>query len=102
MQKSPQSDRVSSQRAELSGLLNSKCELRSTHIDTHERGFYSSQRRTLRKKMARKLFALLLLLLCSQAAGFAATGKPDWRAEWDKTVAAAEKEGLVSIYVFEN
>ncbi|HEX7228830.1 MAG TPA: hypothetical protein VF452_00440, partial [Candidatus Binatia bacterium] len=52
--------------------------------------------------MAKKIFALLFLLLCSQRAGFAAAGKPDWRAEWDKTVAAAEKEGLVSIYVFEN
>jgi len=32
---------------------------------------------------------------------FAADGRPPWRVDWDKTVAAAEKEGLVSIYIFE-
>jgi iron(III) transport system substrate-binding protein len=52
--------------------------------------------------MAKEIFALLFLLLCFQGAGFAAAGKPNWRADWDRTVAAAEKEALVSIYVFEN
>ena len=28
--------------------------------------------------------------------GFAAAARADWRGEWDKTVAAAEKEGLES------
>src|SRR5512138_819813 len=48
-----------------------------------------------------KISALLFLVLCHQNASFAAA-KVDWRTEWDKTVAAAEKEGMVSLYIFEN
>ena len=42
-------------------------------------------------------FSLLLIT----AIGLAAESKPAWRVEWEKTVAAAEKEGLVSAYIFE-
>jgi iron(III) transport system substrate-binding protein len=52
--------------------------------------------------MTAKVSAVLLFVLCYQNACFAAAAKLDWRAEWDKTVAAAEKEGVVSLYVFEN
>jgi ABC-type Fe3+ transport system substrate-binding protein len=52
--------------------------------------------------MSAKISALLFLLLWYGAASFAAEAKPDWRAEWEKTVAAAEKESIVSIYIFEN
>jgi iron(III) transport system substrate-binding protein len=43
----------------------------------------------------------LLLLFSGGTIALAAEGKPSWRAEWDKTVAAAEKEGLVSVYIFD-
>ena len=46
------------------------------------------------------LFALLLSFSSSEIA-FAADPRPAWRVDWDKTVAAAEKEGVVSIYIFE-
>jgi iron(III) transport system substrate-binding protein len=49
-----------------------------------------------------KILALLFLVLWYGAASFAAEAKLEWRAEWEKTVAAAEKESIVSIYIFEN
>jgi iron(III) transport system substrate-binding protein len=52
--------------------------------------------------MTAKISALLFLVLCHQKASVAAAAKADWRTEWDKTVAAAEKEGIVSLYIFEN
>ena len=48
---------------------------------------------------ARTVFALLFVVFSRSS--FAAEAKPAWRAEWDKTVAAAEKEGAVSLYIFE-
>ncbi len=44
---------------------------------------------------------MLFSLLLNAAFGFAAESKPAWRAEWEKTVAAAEKEGVVSVYIFD-
>jgi len=44
---------------------------------------------------------LLISFLLNATFGFAAESKPAWRAEWDKTVAAAEKEGVVSAYIFD-
>lgn len=35
------------------------------------------------------------------AVGFAAESKPAWQVEWEKTVAAAEKEGQLTIYIFD-
>lgn len=52
--------------------------------------------------MSAKISALLFLLLWYGATSFAAEAKLDWRAEWEKTVAAADKETIVSIYIFEN
>ena len=49
---------------------------------------------------AKTVFALLFVVFF-RASSFAADAKPAWRIEWDKTVAAAEKEGTVSIYIFE-
>jgi iron(III) transport system substrate-binding protein len=43
----------------------------------------------------------LLLILFVSDIGLAADARPAWRVEWDKTVTAAEKEGSVSIYIFE-
>jgi iron(III) transport system substrate-binding protein len=51
--------------------------------------------------MAMKLFTLLFLILANSSIGFAAEVKPAWRAEWDKTVVAAESEGVVSVYIFD-
>ena len=51
--------------------------------------------------MIAKALLLFLLLPCARSA-FAAEARPAWRAEWDKVVAAAEKEGLLSVYIFEN
>jgi len=51
--------------------------------------------------MIKTSWAILLLLFSYHGASFAAAAKPDWRAEWDRTVAAAEKEGVVSIYIFD-
>ena len=48
-----------------------------------------------------KALLTLLLTLSISGSSFAADAKPAWRVEWDKTVAAAEKEGTVSIYIFE-
>src|SRR6186997_2231495 len=47
------------------------------------------------------LFALLFVLFCGNSSFAADAAKPAWRVEWDKTVAAAEKEGAVSLYIFE-
>src|SRR6185295_7244166 len=46
------------------------------------------------------LVIFLALSFCGSS--FAADSRPAWRVEWDKTVAAAEKEGAVSLYIFEN
>lgn len=46
-------------------------------------------------------FLLILFLFLSCAGSNAADARPAWRVEWDKTVAAAEKEGVVSIYIFD-
>jgi len=51
--------------------------------------------------MKKSLLLSLLLLLSSGQWAFGADVKPSWRAEWDATVAAAEKEGALSLYVFD-
>ena len=49
---------------------------------------------------AKTVFPLLFVVFF-RASSLAADAKPAWRAEWDKTLAAAEKEGAVSLYIFE-
>ena len=51
--------------------------------------------------MLERTLIFLLLVLFYHGTSFAAATKPDWRVEWEKTVAAAEKEGVVSIYIFD-
>jgi hypothetical protein len=51
--------------------------------------------------MLERTLIFLLLVLFYHGASCAAATKPDWRVEWEKTVAAAEKEGVVSIYIFD-
>lgn len=52
--------------------------------------------------MIRKLFVTALVFFSlTGSVSFAAEAKPAWRAEWDKTIAAAEKEGALSLYIFE-
>jgi len=46
------------------------------------------------------LFSLCALLL-SATVGLAAESKPAWQIEWEKTVAAAEKEGQFTPYIFD-
>lgn len=48
-----------------------------------------------------KIFSLLLLVLLSVELASAAEAKPTWRVEWEKTIAAAEKEGALTVYIFE-
>jgi hypothetical protein len=43
------------------------------------------------------LFLGFLLLLLGGTTGLAAESKPPWQIEWETTVAAAEKEGLVTV-----
>jgi len=49
------------------------------------------------------LNALLVIyvLLFGGGVALAAEARPTWRIEWEKTVVAGEKEGLVSIYIFD-
>lgn len=51
--------------------------------------------------MIAKLFLIAILLILPPAMSFGADAKPAWRVEWDKTVAAAEKEGALAAYIFE-
>jgi ABC-type Fe3+ transport system substrate-binding protein len=46
-----------------------------------------------------RMFLLVLVVLAWRSAGLAAEAKPAWQAEWDKTVAAAKKEGRLNFYV---
>src|ERR1043166_6486733 len=48
-----------------------------------------------------RLTICLYALLLSGTAGFAAEVKPAWQVEWEKTIAAAEKEGQVTPYIFD-
>src|SRR2546426_12212368 len=48
-----------------------------------------------------RLTICLCVLLLSGTADFAAEVKPAWQVEWEKTVAAAEKEGQVTPYIFD-
>jgi len=51
--------------------------------------------------MTTRVLSTLLLTLSISGSSLAADAKPAWRGEWDKTMAAAEREGSVSIYIFE-
>jgi iron(III) transport system substrate-binding protein len=46
--------------------------------------------------IANGLLAVLLLFCITES--IAAAAKPEWQAEWDRTLAAAEKEGQVTVY----
>ena len=48
------------------------------------------------------LFLVFLLVLLKAAPGLAAESKPPRQIEWEKTVNAAEKEGLISAYIFDS
>jgi iron(III) transport system substrate-binding protein len=48
-----------------------------------------------------RLTICLCVLLLSNTAGFTAEVKPAWQVEWEKTVVAAEKEGQVTPYIFD-
>jgi iron(III) transport system substrate-binding protein len=63
---------------------------------------YSIKQMARSKKVEVGLFLGFLLLLLSGATGLAAESKPPWQIEWETTVAAAEKEGLVSAYIFDS
>ena len=49
----------------------------------------------------RFLFCVCLLVL-NGVAGLAAESKPAWQTEWGKTLAAAEKEGQLTAYIFDS
>ena len=46
-----------------------------------------------------RMILLVLVVLAWRSAGLAAEAKPAWQADWDKTVAAAKKEGRLNFYV---
>ena len=46
----------------------------------------------------RSLLFAFAAVLVTAAAVFAADAKPSWQAEWEKAIAAAEKEGQITIY----
>jgi iron(III) transport system substrate-binding protein len=48
-----------------------------------------------------KLLFCLCILLLTGTSGLAAESKPAGQLEWEKTVAAAEKEGQLTIYIFD-
>ena len=47
------------------------------------------------------LFTGFLLLFLSAAPALAAESKSPWQIEWEKTLEAADKEGVVSAYIFD-
>jgi iron(III) transport system substrate-binding protein len=51
--------------------------------------------------MGSQKFLVPLAILWLNTLALAAEPRPSWRAEWDKTLAAAEKEGVVSAYIFD-
>jgi iron(III) transport system substrate-binding protein len=51
--------------------------------------------------MGSQKFLVFFAVLWLNGGALAVEPRPSWRAEWDKTVAAAEKEGGVSAYIFE-
>jgi hypothetical protein len=51
--------------------------------------------------MGSQKFLLFFAALWLNGVALAVEPRPSWRAEWDKTLAAAEKEGGVSAYIFE-
>lgn len=48
-----------------------------------------------------RLLFFLCVFLLNGAVALAAESKPAWQVEWEKTVAAAEKEGQLAIYIFD-
>jgi iron(III) transport system substrate-binding protein len=51
--------------------------------------------------MSAKTLIFLFSLLSYNSTSFAAAAQPAWRVGWEKTVAAAEKEGVVNVYIFD-
>ena len=46
--------------------------------------------------------SLALLVVCAWGANiFAAESKPNWQAQWEKTVDGAKKEGKLSLYIYD-
>ncbi len=43
----------------------------------------------------------LLVVVFWTTAPYAAESKPNWQAEWERTVQAAKKEGSLSLYLFQ-
>jgi hypothetical protein len=43
----------------------------------------------------------LLVVVFWTIASYAAESKPNWQAEWERTVQAAKKEGSLSLYLFQ-
>jgi ABC-type Fe3+ transport system substrate-binding protein len=54
-----------------------------------------------RFRMVRQAFLFSLFILSGVTTALAAEAKPAWKSEWEKTVAAAEKEGFLSVYIFD-
>ena len=52
-----------------------------------------------RKFLRANLVFLLVLLLHAET--FAADARPNWQAEWERTVQAAKKEGALSLYMYQ-
>ena len=52
--------------------------------------------------MKHLIASLALLVVCAWGANiFAAEAKPNWQAQWEKTVDAAKKEGKLSLYIYD-
>ena len=50
-----------------------------------------------RKMNAQNIIAIFCLLVCAKAA---CAAQADWKNDWEQTLAAARKEGQVTMYIY--
>src|SRR6185436_20159374 len=68
--------------------------------DVHLRRIYNSCCSVGRMKFLIEVFSILVVPFWI-AVSHAAESKPNWQAEWERTVQAAKKEGGLNLYLFQ-